>query len=448
MSDSRERDHRSEHRRDGGEGRDERRRPSGSGRPQRSGRSERSERPHRGERGQDGDRRRTGNGGKRGFGSRAGGDRRRDDERRGSRPGRPQHDGGKGRFEHTERVKPAHNPKDLRASNRVDQGRSPDIDEDVTGKELDRATLKQVQGLDEKQAGWVSKHLVMAGRLMYDDPVEAFQHALAASRRGGRLACVREAVALTAYAAGEWQEALREFRTYRRITGDDTHVAAQLDCERALGRPEKAVQLASEVDMAKLDRDARVELVMVLSGAHEDIGDLEGARTVLEIPELDRRRGYPFSPRLFQRYADVLSALGREKEARQWEHYVRVAEKALGMGSYADPDIVDIDNGPSEEERAERRAAREAERAARAEQEAAAAAQDATADQGVDEEDGLAASSQDGLAGSSEEDSPAPSDEDDVVAEAGEEAVSASDADVDEDPASVQDGSADPSKRD
>lgn len=270
-----------------------------------------------------------------------------------------------------EREKPAHNLSDLRASNRADQGRSPDIDEDVTGKELDRATFKQVQGLDEKQAGWVSKHLVMAGRLMFEDPAEAFQHALAASRRGGRLACVREAVALTAYMAGEYHEALREFRTYRRITGDDTHVAAQLDCERALGRPEKAVQLSTEIDMGKLDREARVELVMVLSGVHEDLGDLERARTVLEIPELDRRRGYPFSPRLFQRYADVLAALGREKEARQWEHYVRVAEKALGMGSFADPDIVDIDNGPSEEERAERRAAREAERAARAEQDMA-----------------------------------------------------------------------------
>lgn len=280
--------------------------------------------------------------------------------------GRPQRPGaGRPRPEKAERSAPAHNPKDLRASNRVDQGRSPDIDADVTGKELDRATLKQVQSLDAKQAGWVSKHLVMAGRLMYDDPAEAFQHALAASRRGGRLACVREAVALTAYTAGEYHEALREFRTYRRITGDDTHVAAQLDCERALGRSQKAVQLAAEVDLPALDREARAELVMALSGAHEDLGDLEAALRVLEIPELDRRRGYPFSPRLFQRYAEVLDALGRQQQARQWERYVRVAEKALGMGSFADPEIVDIDNGPSEEERAERRAAREAERAAR-----------------------------------------------------------------------------------
>lgn len=299
----------------------------------------------------------------------------------------------------------------------MDQGRSPDIDEDVTGKELDRATLKQVQGLDEKQAAWVSKHLVMAGRLMYDDPAQAFQHALAASRRGGRLACVREAVALTAYAAGEWHEALREFRTYRRITGDETHIAAQLDCERALGRSEKAVKLASEIDMATLDRDARVELVMVLSGAYEDIGDLDAARKALEIPELDRRRGYPFSPRLFQRYADVLSALGQEKESRQWQHYVRVAEKALGMGSFADPDIVDIDTGPSEidtgpseEERAERRAAQDAERAARAEPEAAG--KEAVSDTDAD------------------------------VAEDG------TDADVAEDAVPAQDGAVDPSERD
>ncbi|WP_067191103.1 hypothetical protein [Micrococcus lylae] len=307
----------------------------------------------------------------------------------------------------------------------------------MTGKELDRATLKQVQGLDEKQAAWVSKHLVMAGRLMYDDPAQAFQHALAASRRGGRLACVREAVALTAYVAGEWHEALREFRTYRRITGDETHIAAQLDCERALGRSEKAVKLASEIDMATLDRDARVELVMVLSGAYEDIGDLDAARKALEIPELDRRRGYPFSPRLFQRYADVLSALGQEKESRQWQHYVRVAEKALGMGSFADPDIVDIDTGPSEEERAERRAAQDAERAARAEPEAAG--KEAVSDTDADvAEDGTDADvAEDGTDADVAEDGT-----DADVAEDG------TDADAAEDAVHAQDGAVDPSERD
>lgn len=272
--------------------------------------------------------------------------------RQGERPahrGRPDSSPRGDRTERAERERPAHNPADLRAANRADQERSPDIDADVTGKELDRGTLKEIGGLDERPGTWVAKHLVMAGRYLVDDPALAFQHALAASRKGGRLARVREAVALTAYAAGEYQDALREFRTYRRMTGDDTHIAAQVDCERALGRLEKALQLAAEVDQERLDRTARVELVMVVSGVKEDMGDLAGAHEALQIPELDRRRGYPFSPRLFQRQADVLSALGREDEAARWRRSVRVAERALGIGGFAEPEIMEVEVEPEEE---------------------------------------------------------------------------------------------------
>lgn len=221
----------------------------------------------------------------------------------------------------------------------------------MTGQELDRGTLKEINGLDERPASWVAKHLVMAGRYLEIDPELAFQHALAASRKGGRLSRVREAVALTAYAAGEYADALREFRTYRRMTGDDTHIAAQVDSERALGRTEKALQLAAEVDASRLDRAARAELAMVVSGIREDAGDLQGAHEALQIPELDRRRGYPFSPRLFQRQADVLLALGRRDEARLWARAVRVAEKALGVGGFADPEIIDVDTEPVEDPR-------------------------------------------------------------------------------------------------
>ena len=268
-----------------------------------------------------------------------------------ARPGRPDSGRRGGPAERDERERPAHNPADLRAANRADQQRSPDIDADVTGKELVRGTLKEIGGLDERPGTWVAKHLVMAARYLEEDPALAFQHALAASRKGGRLARVREAVALTAYAAGEYQDALREFRTYRRMTGDDTHVAAQVDCERALGRPEKALQLAEEVDQERLDRAARVELAMVVSGIREDQGDLAGAHDALQVPELDRRRGYPFSPRLFQRQADVLAALGRRDEAAQWRRSVRVAERALGLGGFAEPQIMDIEVEPEEESR-------------------------------------------------------------------------------------------------
>ncbi|PPI66383.1 hypothetical protein C5E12_14340 [Rathayibacter rathayi] len=284
-------------------------------------------------------------------------DRRRGPGQDGGRPERRGAPAGPRREDRAER--PAHNPGDLRAANRADQERSPDIDPDVTGQELDRGTLKEINGLDERPASWVAKHLVMAGRYLDVDPALAFQHALAASRKGGRLSRVREAVALTAYAAGEYADALREFRTYRRMTGDDTHIAAQVDSERALGRTEKALQLAAEVDASRLDRAARAELAMVVSGIREDAGDLQGAHEALQIPELDRRRGYPFSPRLFQRQADVLLALGRRDEARLWARAVRVAEKALGLGGFADPEIIDVDTEPVEDPRDRRPSPRE-----------------------------------------------------------------------------------------
>lgn len=284
-------------------------------------------------------------------------DRRRGPGQGGGRPERRGAPTGSRREDRAER--PAHNPGDLRAANRADQERSPDIDPDVTGQELDRGTLKEINGLDERPASWVAKHLVMAGRYLDVDPALAFQHALAASRKGGRLSRVREAVALTAYAAGEYADALREFRTYRRMTGDDTHIAAQVDSERALGRTEKALQLAAEVDASRLDRAARAELAMVVSGIREDAGDLQGAHEALQIPELDRRRGYPFSPRLFQRQADVLLALGRREEARLWARAVRVAEKALGVGGFADPEIIDVDTEPVEDPRNRRPSPRE-----------------------------------------------------------------------------------------
>lgn len=244
------------------------------------------------------------------------------------------------------------NPRDLRSANRPGRTRSPYIDDDVTGKELDRATQRELNSLDETNRGWVSRHLVMAGRLLDVDPPLAFEHALAASRRGGRLGCVREAVGLTAYAAGEYADALREFRTYRRITGENSHLPEMVDSERALGRRTKALEMAHEVDASTLDREVRVELAMVLSGIHEDLGDHASAVAALEIPELDRTRGFSYSPRLFRAYADALDTAGRSKEAGSWRRQALVAERALGLGDFSDPEIMDLG---AEEEREQRR---------------------------------------------------------------------------------------------
>ncbi|MFB9714828.1 hypothetical protein [Arthrobacter methylotrophus] len=182
----------------------------------------------------------------------------------------------------------------------------------------------------------------MAGRLIDIDPELSFQHALAASRRGGRLAAVREAVGLTAYAAGHYGEALREFRTYRRISGSNVHLPLMADCERGLGRPDRALDVVRSPEAQDLDAPGKVELAIVASGARSDLGQLDAAVAELEIIQLDINRAFSYSPRLFRAYADALTAVGRTEEAGKWQRQAVVAENALGVGEFEDPDIIDL----------------------------------------------------------------------------------------------------------
>ncbi|MFL4480548.1 hypothetical protein ACIPUB_20045, partial [Paeniglutamicibacter sp. ORCA_105] len=256
-----------------------------------------------------------------------------------------------------EATRRAHNPADLRSSNSPERGRSPEIDDDVTGKELDRITRAELRYLDDVNNEWVSKHLVMAGRLIDIDPQLAYEHTIAASRRGGRVAVVREAVGLAAYAAGEFAEALREFRTHRRISGNNLHLPLIADSERGIGRPEKALEIAHSEVIETLDTNGKVEMAMVASGAQNDLGNLDAALAELEIPQLDMNRAFSYSPRLFSAYADALENLGRIEEASTWRKQISVAEEALGTGEFAEPDIIDL--GEDDETDARRPRARD-----------------------------------------------------------------------------------------
>ena len=193
----------------------------------------------------------------------------------------------------------------------------------------------------------------MAGRLIDDEAELAFQHALAASRRGGRLAAVREAVGLTAYAAGHYGEALREFRTYRRISGSNMHLPVMADCERGLGRPDRALEMARSEEAKDLDAPGKAELAIVAAGARTDLGQLDAAVSELEIAQLDINRAFSYSPRLFRAYAEALAAVGRSAEAEKWQRQASVAENALGLDIAEDPDIIDLGWDEEEEAREE-----------------------------------------------------------------------------------------------
>nr|WP_243861608.1 hypothetical protein [Frigoribacterium endophyticum] len=169
----------------------------------------------------------------------------------------------------------------------------------------------------------------MAGRLIDEDPEEAHKHALSAGRRAGRIGVVRETIAITAYTVGDYAMALRELRTYRRISGRDDHLPLMVDSERGLERPERALELGRSVDVATLDVPVRVQLAIAMSGARLDLGQPDAALRELEIPQLDRKKAFSYSPALFDAYATVLDDLGRKSEGDEWRVLSERASAAL-----------------------------------------------------------------------------------------------------------------------
>jgi tetratricopeptide (TPR) repeat protein len=191
------------------------------------------------------------------------------------------------------------------------------IPDEVEARELEPQTRKQLLTLAKDTAETVARHLVMAGRLMDEDPEQALRHARAATAMAGRVAAVREANGLVAYVAGEWAEALAELRAARRISGESEHLAVMADCERALGRPEKALAMADDPSVPTLSGAARIELLIVCSGARRDLGQPEAAVHLLEVGALEGPVK-PWTVRLRYAYADALLAAGREELAREW----------------------------------------------------------------------------------------------------------------------------------
>ena len=198
------------------------------------------------------------------------------------------------------------------------------LPDDVDARTLDPEVRQDLRPLSRDAAELVARHLVMAGRLLDDDPTQALAHARAAGALAGRIGAVREAVGLAAYAASQWTEALAELRTARRITGRADHLAVIADCERALGRPERALAVADDRDVPRLDQAGRVELAIVVAGARRDLGQPDAAVVLLQGPARATTARRPWATRLWYAYADALLAAGRETEAREW--FAKAAE--------------------------------------------------------------------------------------------------------------------------
>ena len=223
-------------------------------------------------------------------------------------------------------------------------GNEPTIPAGVSADELDRDALRALTTLSGPNRDIVARHLVMAGQLIDLDPEAAYQHAQAAVSRAGRVDVVREAAALTAYASGRYEEALREVRAVRRMRGDSSLRAVEADAERGLGHPEKAVEIIDATDASSLDLAEQVELVLVSSGARADLGQSDVGLVIVDdaLAALPSSVDDELRRRLMEVKAQRLTELGRDDEAAEVIAAMPViAEEAeiIDVALYQDADV-------------------------------------------------------------------------------------------------------------
>ncbi|MGY2130507.1 tetratricopeptide repeat protein [Blastococcus sp. SYSU DS0617] len=195
----------------------------------------------------------------------------------------------------------------------------------------------------------VASHLVAAGTLVDEDPQTALAHARAARDRASRVAVVREAVGVAAYHAGDYAEAARELRAYRRMSGDHAYRAVLADCERALGRPEVALRLVAEALAESPDEEELAELRLVEAGARRDLGEDAAARLLLEAGLGGRStpdslvEGDEIRLRFAAAYADLLHAQGELALAQEWHDAVTALDAEALADSVEFTEIEEVD---------------------------------------------------------------------------------------------------------
>ena len=193
----------------------------------------------------------------------------------------------------------------------------PDIPDEITGEELEKSVRAELLSLSAENAKVVARHLVSINIHMDSDPELAHKHGIAAAHHAGRLAVVRESAGYAAYRAGHYEIALKELRAAHRISGDVSMWPVMADCERGLGRPLKALNLAGSDEVKRLAKPEEIEMRIVASGARRDLGELDAAVITLTCKEL-KTENEEWAVRLRYAYADALHTAGRKEEATEW----------------------------------------------------------------------------------------------------------------------------------
>lgn len=195
----------------------------------------------------------------------------------------------------------------------------PEVPLEITGDELPGEIKSELRTLPEGLASFVAKHLVAASLNLEDDPELAHQHALAAKTGSAtRIAAVREVVGVTAYGVGNWSLALSELQAAKRISGQIQLLPLIADCYRALGKPEKAIEILQSKEAGKLMVEEFCELLLVAAGSRKDQGNLDAAMSLLKNKVMTSGTPQFSAARLRFFYAELALQKGDKTLALEW----------------------------------------------------------------------------------------------------------------------------------
>lgn len=164
-----------------------------------------------------------------------------------------------------------------------------------------------------------------------DDMDEAVRLAEQAKHIALRSAAARELLGLVHHRMGRWKEAARELAAFRRISGSTSQNPVLADAYRAMGRPDRALELCDEIDPSTEDPEVVYEGAIVAAGALADMDELDDAIARMMTLRLDPPTAEPHHMRAWYALADLLERRGRFTQAR--EYFEAVAA--------ADPDLTD-----------------------------------------------------------------------------------------------------------
>ena len=202
---------------------------------------------------------------------------------------------------------------------RVRKFAEPDIPAEITGEELEKRVRFQLTSLAVENAEAVAKHLAALDFFLETDPERAYWHGQSAAHRAGRLAIVRERAGIAAVKHGKFDVALRELKAAHRMSGAPSILPYIAECERALGNPRKALEIAGSIATNKLTDVEQVELRITSAACRIELGQNDAAVVTLTCKELNISDA-PWGNRLRDAYIAALNAAGRSGEARPWSY--------------------------------------------------------------------------------------------------------------------------------